>query len=89
MGQALKNQHKICGVEMARPKKVVEEIQEAPTTNQDWHDVIDKMNEYAARVWDGQSVDLPKHERLRRVTEALKGQGYIDVDLQHLKVGNV
>lgn len=96
MGQALKDQHKICGVEMARPRKVVEDIQ-APeqavqvvaTTNQDWQDVIFKMNEYAERVWSGQSVDLPKHERLRRVTEALKGQGYVDVDLQHIKVGDV
>jgi hypothetical protein len=30
---------------------------------------------YARRVWEGQSPDLSRHERLGRVAEALKGQG--------------
>lgn len=29
---------------------------------------------YANRVWDGQSVDLPLHERIERVMTALRGQ---------------
>ena len=29
---------------------------------------------YAMRVWDGQSVDVPVHERLERVRNALNGQ---------------
>jgi hypothetical protein len=30
---------------------------------------------YARRVWEGQSISLPRHERLGRVAEALKAQG--------------
>jgi hypothetical protein len=30
---------------------------------------------YAERVWDGQSVDVPRAEKLRRVEKALEGQG--------------
>jgi hypothetical protein len=30
---------------------------------------------YAQRVWSGQSTDLPRNERLRRVERALQGQG--------------
>lgn len=30
---------------------------------------------YALRVWNGQSPDVPRNERLRRVKLALEGQG--------------
>lgn len=30
---------------------------------------------YALRVWSGQSPDVPRNERLRRVAKALEGQG--------------
>lgn len=30
---------------------------------------------YAERVWAGQSVDVPRKERLERVRKALEGQG--------------
>jgi hypothetical protein len=30
---------------------------------------------YALRVWNGQSPDVPRAERLRRVAKALEGQG--------------
>jgi hypothetical protein len=30
---------------------------------------------YANRVWNGQSPDVPRHERLERVKRALDGQG--------------
>lgn len=30
---------------------------------------------YAERVWAGQSVDVPRAEKLRRVARALEGQG--------------
>jgi len=29
---------------------------------------------YAMRVWDGQSVDVPRAERIERVLNALRGQ---------------
>lgn len=30
---------------------------------------------YARRVWAGQTPDLPRNERLKRVAKALEGQG--------------
>ena len=78
---------------MARPKKVVEEVEneavpayDEMTTTQ--ASPVDAMNEYATRVWDGQSVDLPKSERINRVKEALKGQGYSEENLHELRIGN-
>lgn len=37
--------------------------------------LICKAQAYAQRVWDGQSVDVPRAEKLRRVALALEGQG--------------
>ena len=77
---------------MARPKKVVEPVvvgdaaQVVPTVG--GLEYVAKMNEYAARVWAGQSVDLTKDERIHRVKEALKNQGYSDKDLQDLRIEN-
>jgi len=34
-----------------------------------------EMNEYALRVWNGQSVSLPLNDRVYRVVAALKDQG--------------
>lgn len=34
-----------------------------------------KAQEYALRVWKGQSPDLPIKERIERVKKALEGQG--------------
>ena len=84
---------------MARPKKVVK-VETVVVGDTGFHDVpVTKpehewvevgreshMNDYANRVWAGQSVDLPKSERIHRVKEALRGQGYTDIDLQDLKV---
>lgn len=36
---------------------------------------INPAQEYASRVWNGQSPDLSRHERLGRVADALKAQG--------------
>jgi len=30
----------------------------------------------ASRIWEGQSIDLPRAERIRRVTAGLAAQGY-------------
>lgn len=30
---------------------------------------------YAARIWEGQSISLPRNERLKRVKAALEAQG--------------
>lgn len=37
--------------------------------------IAKKAQDYAIRVWSGQSVSLPRAERLRRVAKALEGQG--------------
>ena len=34
----------------------------------------DPAQDYAMRVWDGQSVDVPRHERIERCMNALRGQ---------------
>ena len=36
---------------------------------------MSKAQAYALRVWSGQSPDLPRNERMRRVALALEGQG--------------
>lgn len=46
-----------------------------------------KMNAYAAKVWNGQSPDLPKGERIYRVMNALKDQGFTDTDKLELPNG--
>lgn len=38
-----------------------------PSTN-------DAAQTYAMRVWGGQSVDVPRHERIERCMNALRGQ---------------
>lgn len=38
-------------------------------------DMTDAAQAYALRVWNGQSPDVPRNERLRRVAKALEGQG--------------
>ena len=35
-------------------------------------------NEYAMRIWDGQSPDLPVSDRVARINAALLAQGYPD-----------
>jgi hypothetical protein len=36
--------------------------------------VLEASQAYALRVWEGQSVSLPRHERVERVKRALEGQ---------------
>lgn len=40
--------------------------------------IIDVMNDLANRIWKGQSVSLPRHERERRIKAALVDKGYSD-----------
>lgn len=42
--------------------------------------VTTEKNVYAARVFSGQSPDLPLGERVARVKAALRNQGYTDLD---------
>lgn len=37
-------------------------------------DLLASAQAYALRVWEGQSVSLPRHERIERVKRALAGQ---------------
>ena len=37
------------------------------------------MNTHALKIWQGQSVSLPKHERVRRIKAALVKKGYTDI----------
>lgn len=39
---------------------------------------IDLMNAHALRIWDGQSIDLPRAERIERIKAGLIEQGYAD-----------
>lgn len=52
-----------------RPPKA--EILSLPVVN----DPREAAQAYALRVWSGQSTDLPRNERMRRVALALEGQG--------------
>lgn len=36
--------------------------------------LVSQAQAYALRVWNGQSPDVPRNERLRRVAKALEGQ---------------
>ena len=38
----------------------------------------DAGNEYAMRIWNGQSPDLPVSDRVARINAALLAQGYPD-----------
>lgn len=53
------------------------------TTDKD----IQDMNAYAMRIWDGQSPDMPRHERIERVNIGLTNQGWGDL-LEHLSLPN-
>ena len=87
MEQAFKNKHGVCG--MRRTKKQIEadkaaleakEIAEQPFTN----DVealvnnarVDDMNAYAARIFEGQSPDMPMTWRVERVKVGLIDKGW-------------
>lgn len=37
--------------------------------------IENKAQAYALRIWSGQSVDIPRAERIRRVTAGVEGQG--------------
>lgn len=65
---------------------VLEEIQQ-PTPNEINRDRIEAMNAYALRIWNGQSPDLPMHDRVGRVKDGLTAQGWGDI-LEHLSLPN-
>ncbi len=41
---------------------------------------IAKMNDMAARIWEGQSISLPIIERVGRIKAALKDKGFTEFD---------
>lgn len=55
-------------VKRGRPPKVAAEPIEPTNAGQ----------EYAMRIWNGQSPDLPISERVARINAALLAQGYAD-----------
>lgn len=38
-------------------------------------DTDNRAQEYAMRIWNGQSISAPRDWRIQRVTEGLEGQG--------------
>lgn len=58
--------HRVKGKPGPKPKVAAIAVQE-PSTN-------DAAQAYAMRVWSGQSVDVPRAERIERVMAALRGQ---------------
>lgn len=67
----------------AKLKAAIESVElaeaEEPAQLEGDHDRIDAMNAYALRVWEGQSPDMPKHQRIERVQSALDAQGWCDI----------
>lgn len=77
MEQAIEGAEQVHRVKRGRPAKVA--AIEAPVvdlgegTRIDLAPFIDAQN-YAMRVWNGQSVDVPRAERIERCMNALRGQ---------------
>jgi hypothetical protein len=56
-----------------RPPKVTEPVINGDTEHKPFD--VREAQSYANRVWKGQSISVPRKERLARVEAALKGQG--------------
>lgn len=65
MEQALEGAEQLHRVKRGRPAKVA--AIELPL-------VESAAQAYAMRVWNGQSVDVPRAERIERILNALRGQ---------------
>lgn len=63
MDKAIEGADAVHRVKRGRPAKVIEVIDE-----------LSKQQIYALRVWNGQSADVPRSERIERVMNALRGQ---------------
>lgn len=73
MEQAIEGAEPVHRVKRGRPAKVIEPIIELDT--QSAHPLpFYKAQAYALRVWGGQSVDVPRAERVERCMNALRGQ---------------
>lgn len=80
MDQAIEGAEQLHRVKRGRPAKVA--AIEAVST------IDEKAQEYAMRVWSGQSVDVAVIERVARVANALKGQGLsLNIELPHEDAG--
>lgn len=77
MGQTPKTETQLCRV--GRPPKVATpfEVASARLKEDIERDILKpiKAQAYALRIWSGQSVDLPRAERVRRVTAGVEAQG--------------
>ena len=67
MEQALEGADGVHRVKRGPKPKVAAIEAPEPSTN-------DAAQDYALRVWGGQSVDVPRHERIERCMNALRGQ---------------
>ena len=56
------------------PKAAAEQPEQKDYTDVQWVDVSPSQA-YADRVWAGQSISLPRAERIARCIAALEGQG--------------
>lgn len=45
----------------------------------------EEINSLARRIWEGQSPDLPRNERVARIMQAIKDKGYNVEDLTFIK----
>ena len=59
-----------------RPKKAQEPVQESVQIAEKAPDSVEKMNVYALRIWEGQSISLPLVDRVNRVKNGLLKQGF-------------
>lgn len=80
MDQAIEGAEQLHRVKRGRPAKVA--AIEAVST------IDPKAQEYALRVWSGQSVDVAVIERVSRIANALKAQGLsLNIELPHEDAG--
>lgn len=74
MGQADSNIEEVRSVKRGRKPKQISAPVVSETIAQ--CDTISAAQDLCNRIWDGQSPDLPKHERANRIKNALIARGY-------------
>ncbi len=77
MDEANQDQSPLRGVKKrGRPPRVLTEAQvERGLGEIDAEDARQKAQAYALRIWQGQSPDLPRHERAAHVAAGVQAQG--------------
>lgn len=80
---------KIKATREANKTKKVEDIKEEALPAPPKDNKVDKMNDLALRIFQGQSPDLPPRYRVERIVKGLKAQGYEDFSELDLPVENL